>query len=46
MFDNMIADMKSNKKLSHVVTEVFLKRKKLNISLDLYHNLIPKCLKL
>ena len=29
----MIADMKANKKLNHVVTELFLKRRKLNISL-------------
>ena len=33
VFDDMIADMKSNKKLSHVVTEPFLRGRKLNISL-------------
>ena len=32
-FDNMIADMESNKKLSSIVTELFLKGRKLNISL-------------
>ena len=32
VFDNMIADMESHKKISHVVTELFLKGKKLNIS--------------
>ena len=33
VFDNMIADMKSNKKLSPKVTELFLRGKNLNISL-------------
>ena len=33
MFDDMIADMKSNKKLSPTVTELFLRGRKLNISL-------------
>ena len=33
MFDNMIADMESNKKLSPKVTELFLRGRKLNISL-------------
>ena len=33
MFDDMIADMESNKKLSPIVTELFLRRRKLNISL-------------
>ena len=28
MFDGLIADMESNKKLSPIVTELFLKRKK------------------
>ena len=32
VFDNMIADMESHKKISPVVTELFLKGKKLNIS--------------
>ena len=35
VFDDMIADLESNKKLSPTVTELFL-----------YHNLISKCLKL
>ena len=30
----MIADMEANKKLSPIVTELFLRRRKLNISLD------------
>ena len=33
VFDYMIADMESNKKLSHIVTELFLRRRKLNILL-------------
>ena len=31
--DDMIVDMESNKKVSPIVTELFLRRKKLNISL-------------
>ena len=33
MFHDMIVDMESNKKLSPIVTELFLEGKKLNISL-------------
>ena len=33
VFDNMIADMESNKKVSPVVTELFLRGRKLNILL-------------
>ena len=33
VFDNMIADMRSNKKLNPIVTELFIRRRKLNISL-------------
>ena len=33
VFDDMIADMKSNKKLSPIVTELFLSGRKLNILL-------------
>ena len=33
MFDDMIADMKSNKKLSPIVTELFLRGRKLNVLL-------------
>ena len=32
MFDDMIADIESNKKLSRIVTELFLRRRRLNIS--------------
>ena len=34
VFDDMIADMLSNKKLNPIVTESFIRRRKLNISLD------------
>ena len=33
VFDYMIADMLSNKKLNRIVTELFIRGKKLNISL-------------
>ena len=33
VFDDMIADMESNKKLSPIITELFLRVRKLNISL-------------
>ena len=34
VFDNMIADMIQNKKLISIVTELFIRGRKLNISLD------------
>ena len=46
VFDDMIADMESNKKLSPIVTELLLRERKLKISLLLYHNVISKCLRL
>ena len=33
VFDDMIADMLSNKKLNPIVTELFIRERKLNISL-------------
>ena len=33
VFDDIIADMLSNKKLNPIITELFIKGKKLNISL-------------
>ena len=45
-FDDMIADMFSNKKLDPVVTEMFITGRKLNISLVLLHNLILLCQKI
>ena len=46
VFDDMIADMLSNKKLNLIVTELFIRGKKLNISLILLHNLILLCQKI
>ena len=46
VFDDMIADMESNKKLSPLVTELILKEKNSIFCLFLYHSLISKCLKL
>ena len=40
VFDDMIADMLSNKKLNPLVTELYIRGRKLNISLVLSHNLI------
>ena len=34
VFDDMIADMLSNKKFNPIVTELFIRGRKLNISLD------------
>ena len=34
MFDDMIADMLNNKKLNPIVTELFIRVRKVNISLD------------
>ena len=45
VFD-IIADVESNEKLTPIVTELFLRGRKLNIAVVLYHNLISKCLKL
>ena len=36
VFDDMIADMINNKKLHSIVTEVFIRCRKLNISLSIY----------
>ena len=38
VFDDTIADMIHNKKLNSIVTEMFIRGRKLNISLDLSHN--------
>ena len=42
----MIADMLSNKKLNPIVTESFIRGRKLNISLFLLCNLILMCQKI
>ena len=38
VFDDMIANMINNKKLNSIVTELFIRGKKLNISLVFIHN--------
>ena len=43
-FDEMVADMKANKKISLVVAELFSRMRKLTFHLCLYHNLLSKCL--
>ena len=45
VFDDMITDMEANKKLSSIVTELFLRDRKL-YNLFLCHILISRCLKL
>ena len=49
VFDDMIADIESNNKLSPIVTELFLRGRKLNISLvfisQSYFN-VPKTIRL
>ena len=40
VFDDMIADMINNKKLNSIVTELFIRRRKLNISLCIYYAII------
>ena len=42
VFDDMIADTINNEKLNSIVTELFIRGRKLNISLFLLHNLILK----
>ena len=46
VFDDMIADMLSNKKLNPIVTELFIRGRKLNISLAFIHNLTLMCPKI
>ena len=49
VFDHLIADMESNKKLSPIVTELFLKGRKLNIPLifiSLFHFKVTKTIRL
>ena len=46
VFDDMIADLEANKKLSAIVSELFLEEQNAIFHLFLYHNLISKFLKL
>ena len=43
---NMIVDMEVNKKLSRIVTELFLRGRKIKFHLLIYPKFIQKCLKL
>ena len=43
VFVNMIADMLSNKKFNLLVTELFIRVRKLKISLVLLHNVVLMC---
>ena len=42
-FDDMVTDMLSNEKRNPIVTELFIRRRKLNISLFLLYNFILFC---
>ena len=44
-FGDITADMLSNKKLNLIVTELFIKGRKLNISFAFYHSIILYCTK-
>ena len=46
VIDDMIADMLSNKKPNPIVTELFIRGRKLNTSLFLLHNLNLLCQKI
>ena len=46
VFGDMVANLLSNKKLNSVVTELFIKERKLSISLVFMHNLILLCQKI
>ena len=46
VFDDMIADMITNKKLSSIVTELFIRGRKLIFFLSLLPNRILKCQKM
>ena len=46
VFDDIIADMKANKKFGRIVTELLLRDVKVTFHLLLSQNLISKCLKL
>ena len=46
VFDDKIANMEANIKLSPIVTELFLREENSTFHLFLCHNIISKCLKL
>ena len=43
VFDDMIADILSNKNHNPIVTELFIRGRKLNISLCFYHTILFHC---
>ena len=45
VFDDMYADMLSNKKLNPILTELFIRGRKLNISFGFYHTILFCCAK-
>ena len=45
VFDDMIADMLINKKLNQIVTEFFIRGRKLNISSIFFHTILFRCSK-
>ena len=45
VFDDIIADMLSNKKINAIVTELFIKGRKLNTSFVFYHAILFCCSK-
>ena len=45
VFDDIIADMFTNKKLNPIVTELYIRGRKLNISLIFFHKILFCCSK-
>ena len=45
VFDDMIAAMLSNKNLNPIVTELFIRRRKLDISIFFYYTNLFRCSK-
>ena len=45
VFDDMIADIMSNKKFQAMIKELFIRCRKLNISLVFYHSVLFYCFK-
>ena len=45
VFDDMIAAMLSNKNLNPIITELFIRRRKLDISLFFYYTILFRCSK-
>ena len=43
VFDGMIADIKTNKKIKSMVVELFFRCRKLHISLFFYHTILFSC---